>query len=298
MVVYHFAWDLSNANLIAVDVGVDPAWRWFAHLIAGTFLAIVGISLVLASEGGIDWPSYFRRLALIVAGAAGVSATTWLVFPDAFVFFGILHAIAFASVAALPFLALPAWLAAAAGALCLAAPAFLAIPAFNTPLLLWLGLYTVPPASVDFVPVFPWFGVTLLGVAAARFALAWRPATAWARPLPPGWLPQGLRLLGRWSLVIYLVHQPLLFGVVGLAARVMTPADRLAEFRENCRRSCSSTGAGEAPCQSYCSCVSDRASEQGLVLAVLGNDFSVAEYERWQMILTACRPAAFVTPRP
>lgn len=296
MIVYHFAWDLSNAGLIAVDVGVDPRWRWFAHLIAATFLGLVGISLVLADQGGWRRGAFLRRLGLIVAGALGVSVATWFVFPDAFVFFGILHAIAVASVVALPFLRLPAWAALLAAAACFAAPALVTGPAFNTPLLWWLGLASAPPPSVDFVPVFPWVGVTLAGVAAARLALAARPLAFWARPQPSGPLAQGLAFLGRWSLVIYLAHQPILFGLASLAAQLLPPAGQLAAFRANCERSCGGTGAGGAACQAFCSCVGERAGEQGLTGAMLANSFSANERERWQMILAACRPAAFVAP--
>ena len=44
MVVYHFTWDLSLQGLVRVNPTIDPAWMWFARLIAGSFLALVGVS--------------------------------------------------------------------------------------------------------------------------------------------------------------------------------------------------------------------------------------------------------------
>lgn len=297
MILYHFAWDLSNAGLIGVDVGIDPAWRVFAHLIAGSFLAMVGVSLVLSAQGGLKVEPFLLRLAFIVAGAAAVSLATWFIFPDAFVFFGILHAIAVASVVALPFLRLPAVAALLAAAACFVLPSILAGPAFNAPWLWWLGLSTDSPASVDFVPVFPWLGATLLGVAAAQLALQARPLGYWARAEFRQPLGRGLIFLGRWSLVVYLAHQPILFGIATLAARVLpASADRLAAFQANCERSCRDTGAAAPVCANYCGCVADRLVEQGLAAHALANDFTPPERERWQMILAACRPAVFATP--
>ena len=62
------------------------------------------------------WPAYWRRFLIIAGAAALVSVGTYFVFPGAFVFFGILHCIAAASLVALPFLFLPAFLDSAAPA--------------------------------------------------------------------------------------------------------------------------------------------------------------------------------------
>src|SRR6476661_893854 len=102
MFVFHFTWDLGFFNFIDLQAGVDPAWRAFAKAIAGSFLALVGIGLVLASRGGLRLGPYGRRLAMVSAAAAGITAATWLATPDEFIFFGILHCIAVSSVLALP----------------------------------------------------------------------------------------------------------------------------------------------------------------------------------------------------
>ena len=171
MVVFHFAFDLDSLGLAALDVGGDPRWRWFARLIAGSFLALSGMSLVIAHANGMRWEAYLRRLAILAGAALIVTLATWLWMPREFIFFGILHSIAVASVIGLAFLRLPWPLTMIAALLVLLAPDFIASPAFDAPLLRWLGLSTITPATLDFEPVFPWLSPFLAGMALARLAL-------------------------------------------------------------------------------------------------------------------------------
>src|SRR3954454_3249220 len=60
MVVYHFSWDLRHFGFIAVDVTEQPGWRLFARVIAGSFLALVGVGLVLATRRGFNWSRLLR----------------------------------------------------------------------------------------------------------------------------------------------------------------------------------------------------------------------------------------------
>ena len=66
---------------------------------------------------------------------------------------------------------------------------------------------------VDYYPLFPWFGVALLGIFAGESLY---PAGMRRFDLPD-WsrvaIVRGLRFLGRHSLLIYVTHQPVLIGV-------------------------------------------------------------------------------------
>jgi uncharacterized membrane protein len=141
-------------------------------------------------------------------------------FPGEFIFFGILHAIAVSSVLGLAFLRVPIPVVIAAALFCFLAPALIAGAFFDEPALVWLGLSTYRPRSNDFVPLFPWSGVVLCGVAAARLAPRLWPA---GQTLPQIRLARSLSWAGRHSLPIYLIHQPLLFGLVYLAAQIAPP---------------------------------------------------------------------------
>ena len=79
---------------------------------------------------------------------------------------------------------------------------------------------TRKPYTEDFVPVLPWLGVMLWGLAAGQWLLQHR------RGVLAGAVPaalQPLALLGRWSLSFYMLHQPVFIGFadgLGGAARV------------------------------------------------------------------------------
>jgi uncharacterized membrane protein len=251
MVVYHTAWDLSLLRLVDLEVVGHPLWDLFARAIAGSFLFTAGLSLALAHGRGVRWRAFGRRLAVILAAAAAVTVATRLVFPDAYIFYGILHAIALSSVVALPFTRLPA-LASAVAALAFALVPLAPAPAvFDAPALAFLGLAGRPPLTNDFVPVFPWTGFVLAGVAAGR--------AGWSVPgraAPPGRPTALVAALGRRSLLIYLAHQPLIFGALAGLVWLVGPNKTAEErpFLRACAASCTSSGQPADLCRAACAC--------------------------------------------
>lgn len=293
MIVYHSAWDLSYFGLIEADIRDSEGWALFARGIAASFLVLAGTSLVLAHGESFDQRAFLGRLALVGGAALLVSAATWLVLPRSFVFFGILHAIALGSVLALPFVRLPAFAALAAAAGAFALPALLRSDAFSAPALIWLGLGTREPVSNDFVPVFPWFGCVLLGVAFAR--LVDLRGLADIRLTAP---VQMLAAAGRRSLAIYLLHQPVLFGVLWMAALAVQPRveAEAAGFVGACETQCrSGAGAGAATCRSLCLCAVDELKKEGLWAAVLADRLETGQRQRFDAISRRC--AEQMTPR-
>ncbi len=292
MVVYHFAWDLGFFGFIGADVGGDLGWRIFARSIAGSFLALVGVSLVLATRNGLRRGRFLRRLAVIAASAAAITVATRIVFPDTYIFFGILHAIAVSSVLGLAFVRAPILLVGAAALFCFLAPRLLAGPAFDHPALLWLGLASYHPRSNDFVPIFPWFGAVLCGIAAARLAplLPLHGLAHWS----DGFARRLLVWAGRHSLGIYLIHQPVLFGLVYLVAQV-APPDRAGfepAYLESCAASCVESGVGESICRRTCACLVERTKSEELWDGLVRNDLSDDETRRYFDLAAECRQAA------
>jgi uncharacterized membrane protein len=97
------------------------------------------------------------------------------------------------------------------GALAIALPLVWRDEIFNGPWLRWIGLVTRKPVTEDYVPVLPWLGVMLWGAATAQWLLVRR------RHWLQGAIPRSTRwlsLLGRWSLSFYMVHQPVLIGLL------------------------------------------------------------------------------------
>ncbi len=256
MFVFHFAYDLSHFGLIETEIPADPGWRLFARLIAGSFLTLVGVSLVLATRNGLNGQAFLKRFALVAGAAVLVSVATFFAMPENFIFFGILHHVALASLLGLAFLRLPVWLVAVTAALVFALPWFAAPDALDRVWLAWLGFAQHVPPAADFVPLFPWFGCVLAGIVLARLALPRLDGSALAR-----WRPRlaPLRLIawgGRHSLAVYLVHQPLFIGALMLA--MQTPLLQRTEeqrFTASCQRSCSRGALSVQDCARFCGCM-------------------------------------------
>jgi uncharacterized membrane protein len=214
MVIFHFTFDLALFRYIPPETMQLPFWHYFARMIAGSFLVLSGISLWLAHGQGIRWPSFWSRwLKLAAAAALVTTASIWLV-PGGPIWFGILHAMAATALIGLIALRLP-WpvtLALAAAIFATAwGPRF---AAFDPLWLVWTGLAETRPNMGDYVPLIPWTAPALAGIA---FAKALR-VDRWQGSAPSPTL-RTLTFPGRHSLIIYLVHQPILFGLFNLYAR-------------------------------------------------------------------------------
>lgn len=218
MATFHFVFDLVIFGHLPLEVVREGFWPLWARVVASSFLFLSGFGLWLAHRGGIRWPRYLRRLGKIAAAALLVTVATRLALGQAFVFWGILHMIAFGAVAGLAVLRLPAAVTAALAAGVFWAGWTLALPAFDAGWLLWTGLGAAPVASVDYVPVFPWLSAVLAGIAAGRIATAsglWGRIAAWR--VPQGHWADRLAWPGRHSLLVYLLHQPVLLGLIWAA---------------------------------------------------------------------------------
>ena len=214
MVAFHFTFDLALFGFIPPDTMSQPFWYYFARMIAGSFLFLSGVSLWLAHGRGIRWPVFLTRLAKVAGGALLVTlASIWFV-PGGTILFGILHAIAAASLLGLIALRLPWVVTLAIAALIFAAAWGPRFPAFDPLWLVWTGLAESRPMMGDYVPLIPWAAPALAGVALAKAVRLdlWRGTT-------PTRLTRALSFPGRHSLVIYLIHQPILFGLFNLYAR-------------------------------------------------------------------------------
>ena len=259
MFAFHLIWDLAYFRLVSPDLPFGPGVMGFGHGVAGSFLFLVGVGLALAARDGLNQRAFWRRLLMITAAAAGVSGASYLLFPDSFIFFGILHCIALSSLLALPLLRAPLWLVALVAAAALAAPLVIASPLFDAPAFWWRGLGTREPVSNDWRPLLPYFGVVLAGLFTARLRLA--------RGLP-GWLtkwraqaPASRALVhgGRHSLLVYLIHQPIFLAVLFMVARAVGPEPALAPqyepFVASCATQCVGSGGGPQTCRNVCGCI-------------------------------------------
>jgi uncharacterized membrane protein len=204
MVAYHFCFDLQYYGWIQTNFNEDPFWLWSRTIIVSLFLCVAGISLVLANRNGISWPGFQKRFGILAGCAALTSVSSYLLFPQSWIFFGVLHFIAVASVLGLGFLRYPR-LALLVGIVLIALGCFVQLPFFNQTGLQFIGLMTYKPVTEDYVPLLPWFGVVLVGM----FMGSKTPLLKWPRAA-------FLAYIGRHSLLIYMLHQPLLLAMLYL----------------------------------------------------------------------------------
>ena len=286
MATYHTAWDLSELRLIATAVTAEPAWSWFARATASSFLLLAGLGLVLAHRAGIRWGAFGRRVAVLAAASLILTIATLVVFPDSYIFFGVLHHIAVASLLALPFLRGPASAAIVAAALVWAAPLLLTEPIFNEPVLAFLGLGTRIPDTNDWVPIFPWFGFVLAGVALGKVAA---PRLEPRESRGPR-VARVLAWLGRHSLLIYLLHQPLIFGALSgiVAITGPNPVAEAAAFGRACEPIFTRSGQEPATARAACACTGQALGRESLVGPVLGNRLSPDQTRRVGEVARRC----------
>ena len=224
MTIFHFCFDLNNFGYLNQNFYEDHFWTWQRSCIVSLFLFCAGSGQAVAFANGLDWNRFFKRWRKVVAAAVLVTIGSYVVFPNSFIYFGILHGIALMllilrltnrwSVFLIPFGAVVivlVWIAPYAHHM---------IPilgVMNSPWLNWIGFISQKPITEDYVPLIPWLGVLWIGYALGQWIVKYR--THWFS----GELKSNFRwlaVLGQWSLSYYLIHQPVLFGLVYVAKQI------------------------------------------------------------------------------
>ena len=217
MGVYHFCYDLYFFGYLDTAFG-KGYWIPFRYVIVVSFLSLVGVSLTLVHRNRIRWPNMFKRSGQLLLASLFVSISSYFVASNKLTVFGILHFILVASWFALPFLKRPL-LALIIGITVFVIGHLVKVPWFEPVPLHWIGLVTEKRPALDYVPMFPWFGMVLIGVylghqikpnslisAVVSFDIK--------KSIDKTGLSNVLEWAGKHSLVIYLVHQPIMFGLL------------------------------------------------------------------------------------
>ena len=271
MAIYHFGWDLSFFGYVTSAAVNEGPWKFFARGIASSFLVLVGIGLILAHQNGIRWTGFWKRWSKIAGAALLITIATYYFTPESFIFFGILHQIAFASIAGLLFLRLQLIALIALGAVLILVAPYLKFDALNGLYMAWTGLQSSGVRSNDYVPVFPWFGAVLVGMGIGKLALN-RALFDRLQNMPNNVLARCLSFLGRHSLVTYLVHQPILIaGIYVFSLIYPAQTDKAAlqiQFTTSCEQSCGLEQNAER-CTFYCGCVQSELVEAELFTPVM-----------------------------
>jgi len=214
MFVFHFSFDLNFFGYVEIHFLADPFWANFRRFIVGSFLFLMGISIFLANRKQLNIKHFTRRLILLFIFALLVTLGSYFMFPESFIYFGILHFIFVASILGLAFRRFY-WFNLGLGIALLVLDTLYSHPMFDNPTINWIGFTTHLPYTEDYVPLIPWFGVVLIGMFVGRALFSSTPPTwlAWQATNP---VTKTLAFGGRHSLLIYILHQPIFIGLIAL----------------------------------------------------------------------------------
>lgn len=209
MAAFHFAWDLNYFGVISASL-YTGYWGIFQKATLSLFLFIAGV--VLAVNRGIKRQEFLYgsvRRGMIVFGCGMlVTIFTFAFFREQFVYFGVLHLIGIALILSAP-LAGKRMLSLLLGVAIIVLPSTVNLQHLGLQPFMWVGLAEPKPA-LDFVPLFPWFGLMLLGIFAGN-TLYRNGARKFGIHEARGRLTGFMQALGRNTLLIYLAHQGILF---------------------------------------------------------------------------------------
>lgn len=227
MTLFHFCFDLNHFGYLRQDFYNDPFWTGQRTVIVSLFLFCAGLGQAVAVQREQSAQRFWKRWAQVAACALLVTAGSYWMYPKSFIYFGVLHGIAVMLIVVRFTSGWGRWLWLAGGVTIAmkfiaayahsywAGAGFLNDPAFN-----WLGLISRKPITEDYVPLLPWLGVMWWGMAAGQWVLQRRLHWVNRSSIPAATAP--LAWLGRWSLSWYMLHQPVLIGLLMAVAALKT----------------------------------------------------------------------------
>ncbi len=218
MILFNWAFALQYLQITSLDLGWI-FWSLFPRAIASMFIIIAGISFVISysraaaekqKKSGVYKKYLTRGLKIFLLGLLATAAT-WIFFPQNTILFGILHFIGVALMAAPLLIKLRRWTLPSA-IIFIAIGVFLQNFTVSYPWLLWLGFQPANFYTFDYFPLLPWLGVFMIGIflgdrlyKKGRRTFKTRNETITAKILS---------FLGRHSLLIYVLHQPVLLAIL------------------------------------------------------------------------------------
>ena len=204
MVAFHFIYDLNSFGFTDIPLFTHWAGTAWRILIVFLFLSAVGISLVIAHSKTLKLKKFIKRQIYLGIAALIVSAGTYVMFPDGWVYFGILHLIWVSSLIAIFFINLPKTSLLIAAIILISST--LGQPNFT--ILSNIFEQYLPLSSVDYYPLFPWLSFVFIGIYLGHYPHYQKVFT-----FRLNWL----EVIGKHALIIYLTHQIVLFSAVSLA---------------------------------------------------------------------------------
>lgn len=205
MVIFHFIYDLKFFGWVPSEIPDGAGWREFRYVILTLFFLCVGFSLAAVHGSKFQQKHFVKRLIQLILASAAATLSSLIMAPQNWIFFGVLHFIAVASLLCVGFSGFPKTALIVGIAI---------IVVYN---LGWVSgvwpfqpiRHLLPGYTNDYVGLFPWTGVVLLGI--------WLAYQTWFLNDPAKSFPRSKIVLfaSKHSLIIYLIHQPILFAIFG-----------------------------------------------------------------------------------
>jgi len=218
MVILHILWDLDYFNILPLNISVYQ----FNIIVPTMFFLLVGICLAVtnnrpSSSKTTPYLRTIQRGAWVFTLGMILTLLTALALPDRPILFGVLHCIGLSMILALPFLRFKSYNIIIAGGIIFIGVLIASIPVQNPTILqVALGFHArdIFTQTIDYFPILPWIGVCLLGVGLGNI-LYKDNKRKFSFPDLSRYTPaKFFSWLGRHSLAIYLLHQPIIAGAL------------------------------------------------------------------------------------
>lgn len=228
MIMYHSIFDLTFFGILYLNLYSGILWLE-PRVIASIFIFLVGISLYLsytrAELSGIYvtekdyFFKYLKRGLWIFSLGLIITLITWIFVRSDFIIFGILHFIGLAIIIQGFFLKYNQrykYLNLVLGLLFITIGLYLELFTFSFNQLMWLGFVPINLQTLDYFPLLPCLGVVSLGIFAGSI-LYKDYNRKYKIPDLSEYTPVKLfSFLGKHSLVIYFIHQPIILIILFL----------------------------------------------------------------------------------
>ncbi len=223
MVVFHFVWDLNYFYSVEVNFGFG-FWKIFQTLTASLFIFLVGVSSFLSSQkSNPEFRTFLKRGLKVFSFGVLITIVTRIIFPSEYIIFGILHFIGVAIVLSYFFIKLR-YLNLFIGVLFIVGGGILknnyfdfsylaqaTLSDFVIHLVLPFGFIPENFSTLDYFPIFPWFGIVLFGIFWAQLFYKGSDRLYIFNFENNNFVSKSMSYLGKNSLFVYLAHQPVLF---------------------------------------------------------------------------------------
>jgi len=221
MIIYHIIFNLNFFNVYNFNLQ-SLSFKLFLYPIGTTFLLLVGISLTLSynkskkdlTKNQLIKKFIFRGLKIFFLGLI-ITFVTFFYLGKGFVIFGVLHCIGISIILSILFIRFR-FLNLFLGIIFVIFGVILRFMTFDFYYFLWIGFIPRNFYTVDYFPLLPWFGVILFGIGVGNIFYPDYKRIFKIPDFSNYKIVKFFDFLGRKSLIIYFLHQPIIIFLIQL----------------------------------------------------------------------------------